>query len=148
MNLASDTESRGRLKRLAVIDPHVVVSNAELARPGKNFRASVHKYCSQHPAPGDLSCPKHIFGDYQQVRSAASEADTPDSDADAPASDVDALASGIDAPGGEALGRDCECEAIIRIRHASKCATVRHSGKAAVNPAGFQTDLLPAPACR
>ena len=67
----------------------------------------------------------HILGDNQQVRSAASDADTPNSDMDSPA-------SGVDAPSRDGYG---EREAIVRIWHASECATVGHGGKAAVREA-------------
>lgn len=33
----------GRLRRLAIIESRIVVSDAELARPGKNFRASIRE---------------------------------------------------------------------------------------------------------
>jgi hypothetical protein len=64
----------------------------------------------------------NIFGDNQQVRSAASDADTPNSYMDAPASGVD----------GPSRDGDGEREAIVRIWHASECATVKHAGKETV----------------
>ena len=45
LRLVKETRSRGRLRRLAIIDPRVVVPDAELARPGENFRSGIHECC-------------------------------------------------------------------------------------------------------
>src|SRR5262249_606737 len=117
--------SRGHSGRLAIIDPRVVVPDANLARPGKNIGSGVHEYRRQHLASGDLDCPVHIRGDDQHTALRSSTADV-DGSAGGPARDMDATAtSGAKFGDRNALaGGDREREAVVGIRHASECATV------------------------